>query len=296
MVGAGIWAILTDRPSGVPAQDLAGLSEQCSGAAHIGLSDYHEQFDLTPRGYWMYAYVTVTRLPGRNGRCQLSAPIPNDASHVREYGFHTESTSAPARVLSAVAAVSGVSGPPSAQLGLEYFSPHVDRDGWGEISLSLAGQTMATGDGTGELVTANGSVIGGSRAVPLPEDVAVACPADSNTASAYPAGAIQADSAHTAWTGLNQGTFVNVLCQNPQIRFWVDHATDLIVLGLGAILGILVATEPKYRRTRADKPIPKSATVAAAAPEPGSRLLSLFALVVLTGMIVRSGARGISSR
>jgi hypothetical protein len=87
MVVAGIWVILTDRPSQSPGNDLIGMNKQCSGTAHIGVSNYHVQLDLTPSGYRTYAYVTLTRLPRGNGHCQLAAPIPKDATLVPEDGF-----------------------------------------------------------------------------------------------------------------------------------------------------------------------------------------------------------------
>ena len=189
MVLAGIWVILTDRPRGNPGDDLIGLTEQCSGTAHIGVSNYRVQLDLTTSGYWLYGYVTVTGLPRGDGHCQLAAPIPNDATHVGGQGFHTESTSAPPRVVSAVASISATSDLRlPVEIGFQYFSPSVDHDGWGETGFKLPTQRKQIAALPGELVSAaNGKVVFGSRSVPLPENVTVSCPPGSDTLSAYPA-------------------------------------------------------------------------------------------------------------
>lgn len=268
MVGTGVWVILNDRPGGrVGRGDLAGLTERCSGSARLGLSRYHVQFDLTPDGYWMYGYVTATRPPEAGGRCQLAVPIPGDATHVREFGFRTQSVHVPMRVESAVASVSRAGGLTlPAQLGLEYFSPGIWRQGWGEVGLVIPIVGPVPGAQPGELISESGTSIG-TAGLPLREDVTVLCPPGSRTVSAYPAGAQQTDPGAVVWTNLPQNMFARVTCQNPQVRFWVDHATDLIVLGLGAILGILMALNPKRRRTTPPNPL-EVVSFPAARPHP----------------------------
>jgi hypothetical protein len=88
MVGFGILVILTDRPSGVePSRNPVGMSELCSGNAHLHVTHYHAQFDLTPSGYFMWASVTVQRAPSGDGKCQLAAPVPSDATLIGGQGF-----------------------------------------------------------------------------------------------------------------------------------------------------------------------------------------------------------------
>jgi hypothetical protein len=282
MVGTGVWVILNDRPGGrVGPGDMAGLTERCSGSARLGLSRYHAQFDLTPGGYWMYGYVTATRRLAAGGGCQLAAPVPGDATHVREFGFRTHSVHVPVRVESAVASVSraGRLALP-VQLGLEYFSPGIWRQGWGEVGLVIPIAGPVHGAQPGELISERGGTSTGTAILPLREDVAVLCPPGSRTVSAYPAGAQQTDPGAVVWTSLPQNAFAEVTCQNPQVRFWVDHATDLIVLGLGAILGILMALNPKRRRATRDSP-PQAVSFPVAGPD-----LRPFRRMLMLGLIV----------
>jgi hypothetical protein len=297
MVAAGIWVIVTDRPSGKPGNNLIGLNEQCSASAHIGVSNYDVKLDLTTSGYWIYGHLTVTRLPRGNGRCQFAASIPDDATLVYEKGFHIESTSATPQVISAVASISGTSDlRPPAEIGFQYFSPSVERDGWGETSFTLSPRHLP--GQTGELISAaSGKVVFGSQSVSLPEDVTVSCPPGSNTVRAYPADAIQTDLVDTSWTGLQQGTFLDVLCQNPQVRFWVDHATDLIVLGLGAILGVLAAIDPRLRRRQRVAPPLNATSATTTAPlVPGRVVTSIIGIALLAAMIRRARPGGVQAR
>jgi hypothetical protein len=73
------------------------------------------------------------------------------------------------------------------------------------------------------------------------------------------------------------------------VRFWVDHATDLIVLGLGAILGVLAAIEPTLRRRPRSSPLLDPASVTIAAPRTSERVITrIIGIAVLAAMIRRA--------
>ena len=289
MVGFGLWVILNDRPSGrLPGKDPVSLSEQCSGNARIEVSPYNIKIDLTPSGYFMYGGVTLLRTPAGSGQCQLAAQIPNDATRIGGNDFRIERTSAPARLQAAVASVSRAGGPvPLEDIGLQYFSPDIQREGWGEVSFMLPAELAQDGQ-QGELVSATGSTIFGGQASTLHEDVDISCPRGSTISSSYPSGARQIDPGETAWTKLLPGMFIEVSCQNPQVRFWVGHATDLIVLGVGAILGLLVALDPRRRPGTPHEPPPGPGT-RPPGPTPRTRrsriafTLGLIFLLIITG-------------
>jgi hypothetical protein len=110
-------------------------------------------------------------------------------------------------------------------------------------------------------------------------DLRVTCPNDKRMMQEYPSRAALQDAQTAIWQitsdSLTDDNYSGS-CENAEARFWVDHATDGLVLGLGVLLSVLVAF--KSKPDSAGIPEPSPLPTASLPPERRQRHLWAFLL------------------
>jgi hypothetical protein len=90
-----------------------------------------------------------------------------------------------------------------------------------------------------------------SRSLDLSESCPSGYPQVSNT---YPSSStlLSRDTASWSVEQTDNGSSYTAVCQNAEKRFWVDHASDAMVLGLGLLLTVMVE-----KRKKEESPVPQ---------------------------------------
>ena len=251
MAAAGLGVILTDRPGPpVGSGNLAQLDFRCTPGARMGSIEYVFSVEIDNGSYSVDSRTYIKSGPTGHGSCLLAMPVPADAADVsftpefhRERNVGTISPGDDAVVAVVRAGVKTEPGPP---MEASYTAGGIRRLGWGKVEYSLdpSSPTVESDVWPTEL---NG-VASPLMMQQAPVTLLVQCPDDEEIAESYPSGGDIYSPGAVEWAALRpEDGQASATCESAGTRFWVEHSTDLVVLGLGAVLGLLVAIDPRRR-------------------------------------------------
>jgi hypothetical protein len=267
VVGSAI-VIVADRPGSARQLDVIAPYYSCPPRTTLAMVRVPDiQLILQPGGGYDENVSADIAWVG-NGLCHVSLNLPSKFIPDNNYGNPegaintTIKTIRPQGFVASVKVVEVTAPryskaleevPPSHYLDYTFSSEgDTYRTGWGEEGFTVVTATLP---GTSPLP------VTGAPALPafpyLGEtkssfDLTLDCPFRDNIANEYPNNAMVTSYDEAVWqvqqTGL--GEFFTGSCQNPNIRFWVGHATDALVLGLGTLLGVIITRDDDKRVAR----------------------------------------------
>jgi hypothetical protein len=266
LVLGSLFIIVMDRPSPTIIVGYFGPTYSCPTATSLVVLTV-PTMDVTLKDKGYSADFNSNVASQGKGLCKVFYEFPTDSTPISDgtYATKMRETTSSNRLLGRVAVGTA-----------PRYSPNWRRD----IRFSLAysfESTSSTGSGgwgienfgldTGTIPR---PALAGDSAFPAlaPEgesrrsfDLSVHCPVEDtndNIVNVYPNNAALSTPVEAVWQvepkGIGQ-LFIGK-CQDQGVRFWVGHATDGMVLGLGALLGVLVTRnddpEPRIRSTGLD--------------------------------------------
>jgi hypothetical protein len=258
LVVGSIFVIFEDRPSRAIKLSYFGPTYSCPPGASLSvLTVPGIDIMLNDQGY---SALFIADVASRgSGTCKVffefpadSTPLPGgeDSQQMREIDSTDPSLG---RVAVGMAPSYLPNWQGNSNFSLSYGFQTTDgttSSGWSKESFGVDTGTFSvpdmTGDSTFPALAPEGE---GARSF----DLTVECPStdlNDEIVDEYPSNATLSTPAEAVWQVEPEGIgkLFTGTCQNMATRFWVGHATDGMILGVGALLGVLV--------TRNDKPNP----------------------------------------
>lgn len=244
-----IYVISQDRPKSLGTQEAVSLSYSCPPKTQlIVLTVPGIDIILQDHGGYEAGFSAAVASNGP-GLCRVFLEVPRKSDSEMAPDSHTGimkvqpgGLSGKVAVGTALAYSQNWRNQPNSVLQYSFTSSeNTLSTGWGRDSFNFTVQTGTFGE-QGRSSFPEGAPEGEQDRV---IDLTVTCPYGSSFASEYPNNSQLQMPDKAIWQvpSDNFGQVFAGSCENPQIRFWVDHTTDGITLGLGALLGVLVTRD-----------------------------------------------------
>jgi len=230
----GVAIGLTDHPGAYRPAGYYDFPVWCAAGTTLDVEKFETRARQNSSG--IEVIVNLDARAVGPGRCIAALDVPPGASNL-ETDMHQVKASSRDQV---AAAFSATDDPLTGQHRLSYRADG-QKAGYGNVNVSL---DITPAQTTAPHILPESDSLVSTRPVANAGYIRIDC-ADKNAFPEFPfpQDGQEISPGHVAWQTTVNGKGVGAHCIDTTERYWVNHATDLIVLGVGAILGALLALD-----------------------------------------------------